>query len=93
MGKSKKSGKSSKKSKIINPRCFFDVEIDKKYVGRVVFELFMDIVPMTANNFRLLCTGEKGVGPKSGRMLCYKGWCFLFCLVLFFVLVWFGSRN
>ena len=69
MGKSKKSGKA----KNFNPRCFFDIEIDKKYVGRVIFELFSDVVPKTAENFRLLCTGEKGVGPKSGRMLCYKG--------------------
>jgi len=40
-----------------NPRVFFDIEIDKKTIGRVIFELFADIVPKTAENFRVLCTG------------------------------------
>ncbi len=51
---------------------FFDVSIDRKPVGRIVFELFEDIVPKTAENFRALCTGEKGRG-KSGRPLHFKG--------------------
>merc|ERR1712066_1069087 len=40
--------------------------------GRVVMELRSDVVPKTAENFRALCTGEKGVG-KSGKPLHYKG--------------------
>ncbi|KAI8643550.1 peptidyl-prolyl cis-trans isomerase D [Parasitella parasitica] len=54
-----------------NPRVFFDVSIGGKPEGRIVFELFKDVVPKTAENFRVLCTGEMGVG-KSGKPLCYK---------------------
>jgi peptidylprolyl isomerase len=40
--------------------------------SRLHFELFSDVVPKTAENFRALCTGEKGMG-KSGKPLHYKG--------------------
>ncbi|KAI0417152.1 cyclophilin-like domain-containing protein [Xylaria grammica] len=53
-------------------RVFFDITIGKKPAGRVTFELYDDIVPKTAENFRCLCTGEKGLG-KSGKPLSYKG--------------------
>lgn len=55
------------------PRCFFDVEIGGQQVGRITFELFSDICPKTCDNFRSLCTGEKGNGQKSGLPLHYKG--------------------
>jgi cyclophilin family peptidyl-prolyl cis-trans isomerase len=55
-----------------NPRVFFDINIGGASEGRVVFELFADVTPRTAENFRALCTGEKGVG-QSGKPLHYKG--------------------
>ncbi|VDM27261.1 unnamed protein product [Toxocara canis] len=54
------------------PSVFFDISIAAKPVGRIIMELYSDIVPKTAENFRCLCTGEKGVGA-SGKMLHYKG--------------------
>jgi peptidylprolyl isomerase len=56
----------------LNPQVFFDISIDGAPAGRLVFELFADVVPKTAENFRALCTGEKGVGTK-GKPLTYKG--------------------
>ncbi|OZJ02316.1 Peptidyl-prolyl cis-trans isomerase D [Bifiguratus adelaidae] len=40
-----------------NPRTFFDIEIGGEKEGRIVFELYKDVVPKTAENFRALCTG------------------------------------
>ncbi|KAI3889671.1 hypothetical protein MKX03_007693 [Papaver bracteatum] len=55
-----------------NPKVFFDMTIGGNPAGRIVMELYADCVPRTAENFRALCTGEKGVG-KSGKPLHYKG--------------------
>ena len=41
-----------------HPRVFMDFTIGAKPAGRVVFELYNDITPLTAENFRGLCTGE-----------------------------------
>jgi len=55
-----------------NTKVFFDMSIGGQPAGRIVMELFSDDVPRTAENFRALCTGEKGIG-KSGKPLHYKG--------------------
>ncbi|KAI7898271.1 peptidyl-prolyl cis-trans isomerase cyp5 [Cokeromyces recurvatus] len=53
------------------PKVFFDIAVNGKPSGRMTFKLFADTVPKTAENFRALCTGEKGVG-QFGKPLHYK---------------------
>jgi cyclophilin family peptidyl-prolyl cis-trans isomerase len=47
------------------PQVFFDITIDGKPSGRITFELFDDVVPKTAENFKALCSHEKGFGYKG----------------------------
>merc|ERR1712098_769909 len=49
------------------PKVFFDLNVDGSPIGRVEFELYSDIVPKTAENFRALCTGEKGFGYAGSK--------------------------
>lgn len=55
-----------------NPRVFLDIAVSFRMFGRIVIELFADTNPLTAENFRALCTGEKGIG-EAGIPLHYKG--------------------
>ncbi|KAL5526047.1 hypothetical protein ACEPAG_7385 [Sanghuangporus baumii] len=57
---------------MVNPRVFLDFAIDGTSVGRVIFELYSVSAPKTTENFRSLCTGERGVSPKSHIPLYYK---------------------
>lgn len=53
------------RTKMPLPRVFFDMVADQRPVGRLIMEIRPDVVPKTAENFRLLCTGEKGYGYKN----------------------------
>ncbi|KAE8210168.1 hypothetical protein CF319_g2117 [Tilletia indica] len=60
-----------------NPVVYFDIEFDgtpapRPGAGRILLELYADKVPKTAENFRALCTGEKGMA-KAGVPLHFKG--------------------
>jgi len=41
-----------------NPIVFMDITVGGQEIGRIKMELFADIVPRTAENFRQFCTGE-----------------------------------
>lgn len=53
-------------------RCYFDVSLNSLPIGRIVFELFNEACPKTCENFRALCTGEKGMGKNTDKHLYYK---------------------
>eukprot|EP00795_Rhopilema_esculentum_P007823 gene7823-13688_t len=48
-----------------NAKVFFDISMNEQYTGRIVMELRQDVVPMTSENFRALCTHEKGFGYRK----------------------------
>ncbi|XP_032083898.1 peptidyl-prolyl cis-trans isomerase E isoform X4 [Thamnophis elegans] len=48
-----------------NPQVYMDIKIGNKPAGRLHILLRSDIVPMTTENFRCLCTHEKGFGFKG----------------------------
>ncbi|KAI1338822.1 putative U-snRNP-associated cyclophilin [Xylariaceae sp. FL0016] len=54
-----------------NPLVFFDITLGGEPLGRVTFELFKDVVPKTAENFRQFCTGESK--NSRGQPQGYKG--------------------
>jgi hypothetical protein len=65
MIKGKPKQKGDLRNIMPNPKIFFDITADGSALGRVVMELRADVVPKTAENFRALCTGEKGFGYKG----------------------------
>mmetsp|Transcript_8624 Transcript_8624/g.17918 ORF Transcript_8624/g.17918 Transcript_8624/m.17918 type:complete len:491 (+) Transcript_8624:119-1591(+) len=55
-----------------NPHVYFDIKHGDEDLGKVIMQLYADVTPKTADNFRALCTGEKGEGT-LGKPLHYKG--------------------
>ncbi|MFI6449077.1 peptidylprolyl isomerase [Kitasatospora sp. NPDC050543] len=51
----------------MNSNVFFDITIQGEDAGRIVFKLFDDVVPKTAQNFRELATGEHGFGYAGSK--------------------------
>eukprot|EP00557_Chaetoceros_sp_GSL56_P009338 CAMPEP_0176500660 /NCGR_PEP_ID=MMETSP0200_2-20121128/13701_1 /TAXON_ID=947934 /ORGANISM="Chaetoceros sp., Strain GSL56" /LENGTH=1341 /DNA_ID=CAMNT_0017899405 /DNA_START=60 /DNA_END=4085 /DNA_ORIENTATION=- len=58
------------------PKVFMDISIGDEMVGRIVYKLFADKTPKTAENFHMLCTGELGRSKITSKVLHYKGSCF-----------------
>ena len=56
----------------VTDKVYFDVEIDSKPAGRIIFGLFGDVVPWTVENFRSIAEGNLGVG-KLGEEMDYAG--------------------
>eukprot|EP01006_Ploeotia_vitrea_P023191 TRINITY_DN55634_c0_g1_i1.p1 TRINITY_DN55634_c0_g1~~TRINITY_DN55634_c0_g1_i1.p1 ORF type:complete len:302 (-),score=34.89 TRINITY_DN55634_c0_g1_i1:253-1158(-) len=67
--------RSEKKQTIVysKNKCFLEIEIGGKPVGSIEFFLYFDDCPKTCENFRCLCTGEKGQGKTTKKPLHYKG--------------------
>ena len=70
MGGQLASNKSAAKTGLSSSKVFLDVSIGKATKGRIVIELSSE-TPKTSENFRALCTGEKGKGS-TGKPPCSK---------------------
>ncbi|XP_065627828.1 peptidyl-prolyl cis-trans isomerase CYP21-1 isoform X1 [Quercus suber] len=69
---SKKSEEKAEEVPEITHRVYFDIDIEEQRQGRIVIGLYGQVVAKTVENFRALCTGEKGEGA-HGIKLHYKG--------------------
>lgn len=67
----------SEPQKNARPRVYMDIAVEGEQRGRIIYELYDDIVPITAENFRALCTGEKVRSVFYIYPLCYSYLCLL----------------
>jgi len=65
---------SPTKKQKTNPSVFFDVTVGGRDIGRIEMKLYYDVVPRTAENFRALCTGEKG--KSKGKSMHFRNCAF-----------------
>ena len=61
------------KKTFATPQVFFDMSIGGQPAGRIEMTLRADVVPKTAENFRCLCTGEKGAAAASSFLKQLRG--------------------
>lgn len=59
------TGEEGNKNLQSNPQVFLDIRIDGQFAGRINILLRKDVVPKTVENFRCLCTHEKGFGYRG----------------------------
>lgn len=60
--------KTTEDTNDVSAQPYFDIEIGGVFIGRIIFQLFDDVVPKTAKNFRYLCS--KGMG--NNKKPCYQ---------------------
>ncbi|CAE8705788.1 unnamed protein product, partial [Polarella glacialis] len=74
-GSTRPDGEASQPAAIKDkrPKCWLEVTLNGKKLGKITIELFGDVTPKTVENFRCLCTGEKGISAITGKPLHFKG--------------------
>ena len=68
---SKEDEKKYKVDKSLRTHVYLDIKINNQDAGKIILELYNDITPKTAENFRSLCTGEKGK-TSEGELLNFR---------------------